>query len=58
MRAQEDSGIREELNTSGINKKKFYREKEIVAISVAASMIMVGWVSQRKECLRVCKCCW
>jgi hypothetical protein len=42
MRAQEDSGIREELKTYGINKEKFYREKEIAAISVAASMLCVS----------------
>jgi hypothetical protein len=39
MRAQEDSGIREGLKTSGINKEKFYREKEFVAISIVASML-------------------
>ena len=39
MGAQEDPGIREELQTYGINKEKFYREKEVVAISVASSML-------------------
>jgi hypothetical protein len=32
--------------------------KEVVVIFVAASMIMAGWVSWRKECLHICKCCW
>jgi hypothetical protein len=41
--AQEDPGIREELKTSGINKEIFYRENEVAAISVAASMLwLVG----------------
>jgi hypothetical protein len=53
MRAQEDSGIWEELKTSGINKEKFYREKEVVAISVAASMLWLVEDNQRKECLHV-----
>jgi hypothetical protein len=52
MRAQEDSGIREELNTSGINKKKFYREKEVVAIYVAASMLwLVGSARGKNACM-------
>jgi hypothetical protein len=43
MRAQEDSGIWEELKTSGINKEKLYMEKEVAAISVATSMLwLVG----------------
>jgi hypothetical protein len=49
MRAQEDSGIWEELKTYGINKEKFYREKEIAAISVAASMLwLVGTTKEKK----------
>jgi hypothetical protein len=58
MRAQEDSGIREELKTSGINKEKFYREKEIVAISVAASMLwLVGTAKEKKNACMFAKCC-
>ena len=39
MRAQEDLGIQEELKTFVINKENFYREKEVAAISVAASLL-------------------
>jgi hypothetical protein len=54
MRAQEDSGIQEELKTSGINKEMFYTEKEIAAISVAARMLwLVG--TAKIKCLHVCK---
>jgi hypothetical protein len=49
MRAQEDSGIREELKTFGINKEMFYREKEIAAISMATSMLwLVGTAKEKK----------
>jgi hypothetical protein len=52
VRAQEDSGIQEELKTSGINKEKFYREKEVVAISVAASMLwLVGSARGKNACM-------
>jgi hypothetical protein len=43
MRAQNDLGIREDLNTSGIKKEKLYMEKEVAAIYVGASMLwLVG----------------
>jgi hypothetical protein len=48
MRAQEDSGIQEELKTYGISKEKFYREKEIAAISLAASMLCDAEASPTK----------
>jgi hypothetical protein len=51
-RAQEDSGILEELNTSGIRKKKCYREKEVAAIC-GSKCVLARWVSQKKECLHV-----
>ena len=52
VRAQEDSGIQEELNTSGINKKKFYREKEVAATFVAASMLwLVGSAKGKNSCV-------
>jgi hypothetical protein len=52
VRPQEDLGIQEELNTSGINKKKFYREKEVAAISVAASMLwLVGSARGNNACM-------
>jgi hypothetical protein len=40
------------LNTSGISKKKFYREKEVAAISVAASMLcLVGSDRGKNSCM-------
>jgi hypothetical protein len=57
VRAQEDSGIQEELKTSGINKEKCYREIEVAAISVAASMLWLVGTTIKRECLHVCKCC-
>jgi hypothetical protein len=52
MRAQEDSGIQEELKTSGINKENLYMEKEVVAISVAASMLwLVGTTKGKNSCM-------
>ena len=52
MKAQEDSEIWEELKTSKINKEKFYREKEIAAISVAASMLwLVGIAKEKNACM-------
>jgi hypothetical protein len=49
MRAQEDSGIREELNTFGFSKKQFYREKEVVTIYVATSMLWLVGSSRGKN---------
>jgi hypothetical protein len=37
------------LNTSGINKKKFYREKEVAVIFVEASMLWLDSVSRGKN---------
>ena len=52
VEAQEDSRIREELNSSGINKKKFYREKEVAAIFVAVSMLwFVGLARGKNVCM-------
>jgi len=43
MRAQNDLGIREDLNTSGIKKEKLYMEKEVAAIFVEACILwLVG----------------
>jgi len=50
--SQEDLGIREELNTFGINKKIFYREKEVAAIFVVASMLwLVGLARGNNSCM-------
>jgi hypothetical protein len=38
------------LNTSGINKKKCYREKEVAAIC-GSKYVMACLASPRKECL-------
>ena len=52
MRAQEDSRIREELKISGINKEKFYREKEVTTIYVVASMLwFVGTAKGKNVCM-------
>jgi hypothetical protein len=43
---------REELKTSGINKEKLHMEKEVVAISVAASMLwLVGSARGKNACM-------
>jgi hypothetical protein len=40
------------LNTSGINKKNFYREKEVAEISVATSMLwLVGLAIGKNACM-------
>jgi hypothetical protein len=39
VRAKEDLGILEKLKTYGINKEKCYKEVEVVAITVEASML-------------------
>ena len=52
MRAQEDSGIREELKTYGFSKEIFYREKEVATIYVAASMLwLVGLAKGKNACM-------
>ena len=57
MRAQEDSGIWEELKTSGINKENLYMEKEVFAISMAASMLWLVGTAKEKICCMFAKCC-
>jgi hypothetical protein len=41
VRAQEYSGVWEELKTSGINKEKYYRKKEVAASTVVDPSLLL-----------------
>jgi hypothetical protein len=52
MRAQEDSGIQEELKTSGINKEKFYRGKKL--LQFLWQQVCYGLLGQPEERMLAC----